>query len=244
MQKFIQNTNDLYAVTENGKVISYNKYKKGHILKAGLDGNGYPAVMIKYDDGKFRMRHVHRLVAEAFIPNPDNLPVINHINERKTDNRVENLEWTTQRQNVVHSIPHRNYRNAKMSGAPKRVALLDDNLEIERVFYSIRDAARYIQGEKWNSAYVMISRVCHRHVGHITACGKKWTFIDNGTFLNYINENPEWLDEENLKHSKLKIRTMLEKTIIKYNPKTGDYTPFKEIVEIKKEDGSRAVRLF
>ena len=244
MRQFIPDTNDLYEITDDGRVISYNKYKEGHELKGAPVGDGYKAVVIKYNDGKYKMRYVHRLVAEAFIPNPNNLPIINHKDENKLNNCVDNLEWCTAKYNCNYSKDKKKSISRKNSGAPKRVALLDENYEIERVFFSIRDAARFICPDNENSAYVMINRVCHKHVGHVSACNRKWTFIDNDTFINWINKNPDWLDENRLRQSKLIVRTMLEKTMVRYNPKTGNYTPFKEIVEIKKEDGSRTVRLF
>lgn len=62
--------------------------------------HGYFVVSIKTRDGKIRTRAVHRLVAIAFIPNPLNNPVVNHISGDKTDNSAGNLEWTTQKDNI------------------------------------------------------------------------------------------------------------------------------------------------
>lgn len=73
------------------------------ILKQQLDVDGYSIVKIKYD-GKRRNVKVHRLVAKAFILNPLNKPQVNHINGVKTDNRVENLEWVTAKENVIHEF--------------------------------------------------------------------------------------------------------------------------------------------
>lgn len=84
---------DGYQVSNLGRVksLNYNKTGVEKILKP-IMSNRYLSVHL-WKDGKAKMRRVHRIVAEAFLDNPDNLPQINHKNEIKTDNRVENLEW-------------------------------------------------------------------------------------------------------------------------------------------------------
>ena len=85
-------------VRDNGEVIGI----KGFVLKPVLNKYGYHSVSLKVG-GKFHPYRVNRLVALAFIPNPDNKPEVNHINGNKTDNRIENLEWVTSRENQLHA---------------------------------------------------------------------------------------------------------------------------------------------
>ena len=90
-----------YRITNTGRVISY---KTGERVdkKYHLDREGYSKVHL-YIDGKNVVKFVHRLVAEAFIPNPNNLPTVNHIDEDKTNNRVDNLEWMSIQKNCEYS---------------------------------------------------------------------------------------------------------------------------------------------
>lgn len=85
-----------YNITREGEII--NK-RNGHILKQQKNGKGYMRVSI----GGTRY-FVHRLVAEKYIPNPENKPQINHIDGNKANNSAENLEWVTNQENRDHAI--------------------------------------------------------------------------------------------------------------------------------------------
>ena len=107
-----------YQVSNMGRVkrLSTGYYRRTEkILKPQLQNNGYLHIKLSQKD-KTKCILVHRLVAQVFIPNPNNLPQVNHINEDKTDNRVENLEWCTQKYNI-------NYGN----GISKRVKTNKEN---------------------------------------------------------------------------------------------------------------------
>ena len=89
-----------YKISSFGRVWSKNKSKDEGILKPGREHSGYLRVML-YRDGKIvACPLVHRLVAEGFIPNPDRKPQVNHIDEDKANNTVENLEWMTAKENA------------------------------------------------------------------------------------------------------------------------------------------------
>ena len=91
-----------YLVTNNGRVLSLKDNKgKRRIKELKPSKKGYSNVNL-YKNGKCYSKRVHRLVAQAFIPNPDNKPQVNHIDENKANNHVSNLEWCTCKENVNH----------------------------------------------------------------------------------------------------------------------------------------------
>jgi hypothetical protein len=105
-----------YFITEDGKVFSAWKKKniggKGCIsfinydnlieLKSRFNSKGYLIVRLKQEN-KTISKTIHRLVAETYIKNPNNLPQVNHIDENKINNQILNLEWVTNHQNAIHS---------------------------------------------------------------------------------------------------------------------------------------------
>ena len=90
-----------YFVTREGKVYSTHHSKGNKPKELKQRGGRYKAVTLT--NGQKKQKSVHRLVAEAFILNPDNLPQVNHIDENKLNNHVDNLEWVTASQNQNHS---------------------------------------------------------------------------------------------------------------------------------------------
>ena len=89
-----------FSITYIRNGTEVTKHYPETILKPTKNKNGYLAInLVIAETGKQKGLYIHRLVAEAFIPNPNNLPCVNHKNEDKTDNRVENLEWCTQKYN-------------------------------------------------------------------------------------------------------------------------------------------------
>lgn len=89
----------IYAITRDGRVWSYRRKK----FKSIADGNhGYQQLQLSVN-GVHKNVYIHRLVAEAFIPNPYNLPEVNHKDENKRNNSVDNLEWCNRKYNLTYS---------------------------------------------------------------------------------------------------------------------------------------------
>lgn len=112
--KDIKDYEGLYQISNLGRVKSL-RFGKEKILKYGKSGKGYFFVNL-CKNGEYKSYIVHRLIAKAFIPNPENLPEVNHKDENKQNNCVENLEWCTHKYN--NNYRTRNNRMAKANSKP------------------------------------------------------------------------------------------------------------------------------
>ena len=131
--KDIEGFENLYQISNLGNVKSLN-IRKGRILKPTKDKKGYLVVeLCNTKECKRKVCKVHRLVAQAFIENPQNLPQVNHIDEVKTNNAASNLEWCTNEYNINYGT--RTERSAKKRS--KQVLCTETNV----IYPSIKEAA-------------------------------------------------------------------------------------------------------
>lgn len=156
-----------YEVSNLGRVCSFKgKYPK--ILKPGKHLGGYLIVTL-YTDGNKVTKSIHRLVAKAFIPNLENKPEVNHIDEDKMNNVAENLEWVTHRENMNHGTGIRRMAEAQGKSV---VQYTPDGVFIGE-YTSIHEAGR-ITG----IAYQNIYKVCRGK--RKTAGGYIWCYEEGG----------------------------------------------------------------
>lgn len=167
--KDIQGFEGEYMVSNLGNVMSLVG-KKPRILKRRPNKRGYLRVSLHAHNDAL----IHRLVAQAFIPNPDNLPFINHKDEQPSNNCVDNLEWCSHKYNINYGTCQERARTAQSIAHPqichpstsKKVICVETGI----VYGSIKEAAR--QTGLW---YTSIGAVCNGK--RITAGGYHWKFL-------------------------------------------------------------------
>lgn len=161
------------------------KFGKERFLKQCKDSKGYLQVHVRINK-QGKMFLVHRLVAEAFIPNPERKPCVNHINGDKTDNRVENLEWCTYSENNKHAWDNNlqvvtkkhkvhSYELGKRQGGFNSKITLQFDLHgnLIKEWETATEAAKHLKINRNN-----ISSCCLNKYGYKTAGGYMWKYKD------------------------------------------------------------------
>jgi hypothetical protein len=160
-----------YYISKCGKIWSK---KSNQFMKLRIC-NGY--YMINIGDKSYM---VHRLVASRFIPNPLDKPYVNHINSNKLDNRVENLEWVTQKENTA--------AHGKQTSHPRRVVQIDDNNKVIATYNSLIEASKSINLSPSAISKVLIGQ-------NETAGNYKWKYEDTTNYPDEIDlTNAKYID--------------------------------------------------
>lgn len=174
--KDIKGYEGLYQISSLGRVKSL-KFGKDKILKPTHTYNKYMRVDLCHHN-KVKKHKVHRLVAEAFIPNPEGKSEVNHINTIQTDNRVENLEWCTHKENMNNPLTKekqsKRFKGKQGFGLPhsKPIVQLTKQGELVAFWLTAMDAVRdcgYTQTH--------ISNCCKGKLK--TTGGYKWMYLDD-----------------------------------------------------------------
>lgn len=168
--KDIKGYEGLYQVSDEGNIRRIYKDGKTKLLKNRPSANYYTVCLS--DKCQKKTCAVHRLVAETFLDKPEGKTEVNHKDGNKLNNRVENLEWVTQRENCLHSMYQLNKN--PFGKPPRKVKCIDPITDtIIAEFKSVTDASRSI-GKM--SARASITNVCQGY--QQTAYGYKWEYME------------------------------------------------------------------
>ena len=157
-----------YLISNYGNLARVHKYTPTSLKEPSTDEDGYLRTKL-HDKNSIKYIGIHKLVAQAFIPNPENKSQVNHINGDKTDNRVNNLEWATASENNYHK-----FRVLDPKSYHKRRKAVKCE-ELDRVFESVAAASKELNIHRGD-----IRDVANNKPQHITAGGYHWSWCPSG----------------------------------------------------------------
>lgn len=171
--------NGLYKVSNLGRVCRFHKHTPPRILQPHLNTHGYVQVCLSKGEVR-KFCTVHRLVATAFIPNPQNKDQINHIDGNKLNNSVNNLEWCTAKENIQHAITvlHK-HSSLGLSLTGNRNPLKGKNNPKSKPVFQIKNGIIIAEFESTNEAFRQtgirhIFECCNGHKQYSHAGGYQW----------------------------------------------------------------------
>mgnify|MGYP004477016409 CR=1 FL=1 len=167
--KDIEGFEGLYQVSNLGRVksLNYRRTGKEKVVKGWYDKNFYRHVTLRVN-GKDKQFLVHRLVAETFIPNPQNKPFVNHIDEKSSNNNAENLEWCTHKENMNHGTCTERMKRKLSKG------VVGVNVKTGEVITFV--SAKEVESSGFNQGAV--SACCRKEYGYKTHKGYMWRWLD------------------------------------------------------------------
>lgn len=152
-----------YEVRSDGVIISK---RTNQPLVYGVNDKGYPVVGLSID-GKSYFRRVHRILAEVFIPNPENKPCVNHIDRDRANYSLDNLEWCTHSENVIHSVENGGRENWTRNNTGKNNPNVKLTWLIVSAIRDLYDTGKYSQnqlGEIFNLGQGRISKIINNKI--------------------------------------------------------------------------------